>query len=71
LPAYTGFSNADGSYRIIRISRVLDGNIDRKLFDAIGAGVLQTVQQADLKAMVVLAKAGHKIEIKTDALDVK
>lgn len=70
LPAYTGVLNPDGSYRIIRISRVLGGaNQDPALLASIKSGIQQAVQRADLEAMVTLAKSAQKLEIHSNALD--
>lgn len=72
LPAYTGLLNPDGSYRIVRISRVLEGpNQDPALLASIKSGIEQAVQRADLEAMVMLAKSAQKLEIHPGALDTK
>ena len=72
LPAYTGLLNPDGSYRIVRISRVLEGaKQDPALLASIKSGIQQAIQRADLEAMVMLAKSGQKLEIHQDALDPK
>lgn len=72
LPAYTGLLNPDGSYRIIRISRVLEGPPqDPALTTSIKSGIEQAVQRADLEAMVTLAKSAQKVEINPGALDTK
>jgi len=70
LPAYTGFVRQDGAYRIVRISRVLDTSaVDPMLTASIESGVLQAQQRADMKAMLTLVKAGHKVKIKQDAVE--
>ena len=72
LPAYTGLLNRDGSYRIVRISRVLESaNPDPALAASIKTGIQQVMQRADLEAMVMLAKSGQKLEIREGALEVK
>lgn len=72
LPAYTGFMNADGSYRIVRITRVLENMpSDPQLNASIKNGVQQTLQRADLEAMIALAKSGQKLEIYPSALETK
>lgn len=72
LPAYTGWLNRDGSYRIARITRVLDASQqDPALVSSIQAGVRQALQRADLLAMVALAKSSRKIEIREATPDVK
>jgi len=72
LPTYTGMLNPDGSYRIVRVSRVLEGaQIDSQLLTSIESRVQQALQGADLKAMVTLAKTGYKVEIRPGALDLK
>lgn len=72
LPAYTGLLNPDGSYRIVRISRVLDGPAqDPALSASIKSGIQQAIQRADLDAMVMLAKSAQKLEIHPDALETK
>lgn len=68
LPAYTGIMRADGSYRIVRISRVLEATeLDPMLMAAIGPGLVQAQQQAEMKAMIGLIKAGQKVKIKPSA----
>jgi peptidyl-prolyl cis-trans isomerase D len=70
LPAYTGFARPDGSYRIVRVSRVLEASaLDPMLLSSIESGVIQAQQRADMKAMVALVTAGHKVEIKPNAIE--
>jgi peptidyl-prolyl cis-trans isomerase D len=70
LPAYTGFVRPDGSYRIVRVSRVLEASeLDPMLLASIESGLMQALQQADMKAMLDLIKAGHKVKIKTGAIE--
>ena len=70
LPAYTGFARADGSYRIVRVSRVVEvPELDPMLKASIESGVKQAQQQADLKAMIALITASQKVEIKPGAVD--
>lgn len=70
LPAYTGFMRPDGSYRIVRVSRVLDApGLDSRLVSSIEAGVMQAQQQADMQAMLALLKAGLKVEIQPNAIE--
>ncbi|MEQ1592065.1 MAG: SurA N-terminal domain-containing protein [Thiobacillaceae bacterium] len=72
LPTYTGMMNPDDSYRIVRVSRVLEGaQIDPQLLASVESRVQQALQGADLKAMVTLAKTGYKVEIRPGALDLK
>jgi peptidyl-prolyl cis-trans isomerase D len=70
LPAYTGFIRPDGSYRIVRVSRVVEASeIDPMLRTSIESGVVQAQQRADMKAMIGLISAAHKVEIKPDAIE--
>ena len=69
LPAYTGFVRPDGSYRIVRVSRVLEVSELDPMLASIESGLMQAVQQADMKAMLDLIKAGHKVKIKTGAIE--
>ena len=70
LPAYTGFARPDGSYRIVRVSRVLEASeLDPMLLASIESGLMQALQQADMKAMLDLIKASHKVKIKTGAIE--
>ncbi|MEW6119117.1 MAG: SurA N-terminal domain-containing protein [Pseudomonadota bacterium] len=70
LPAYTGFQRADGAYRIVRVSRVLNpSGIDPVLLSSIESGVVQAQQRADMKAMLALIKAGQKIKIREEAIE--
>jgi len=70
LPAYTGFARPDGTYRIVRVSRVLEAPaLDPMLKTSIESGVMQALQRADMKAMVGLITAGQKVKIKPDAIE--
>ena len=70
LPAYTGFARPDGSYRIVRVSRVIEPAApDARLLGSIASGVTQAQQRADMKAMLALITAGQKVTIKPDAID--
>ena len=70
LPAYTGFARADGSYRIVRVSRVLEASaLDPMLLASIESGVMQAQQRADMKAMVALITAGQKVKIQPNAIE--
>jgi peptidyl-prolyl cis-trans isomerase D len=70
LPAYTGFARPDGTYRIVRVSRVIEpAALDPMLISSIESGVIQAQQRADMKAMAALIKAGQKVKIKPDAIE--
>ena len=70
LPAYTGLAAADGSYRIVRITRVLEGaSIDPALTASVKKGVQEALARADLQAVIQLAKSSHKVEIRDNALE--
>jgi peptidyl-prolyl cis-trans isomerase D len=70
LPAYTGFARPDGSYRIVRVSRVLDvPALDPRLVSSIEAGVTEAQQRADMQAMTALITAGQKVKIKPNAIE--
>lgn len=70
LPAYTGFARPDGSYRIVRVSRVLDAPaLDPRLVASIESGVIQAQQRADMQAMIALVKAGQKVKIQPNAIE--
>ena len=70
LPAYTGFARPDGSYRIVRVSRVLDApTLDPMLVASIESGVMQAQQRADMKAMTALITAGQKVKIQPNAIE--
>ena len=70
LPAYTGFARPDGTYRIVRVSRVLEAPaLDPMLKTSIESGVMQALQRADMKAMVALITAGQKVKIRPDAIE--
>ncbi len=70
LPAYAGFARPDGSYRIVRITRVIEAaNVDPMLAGSIESGVVQAQQRTDLQAMAELAKAAQKVVIKAGAVE--
>lgn len=71
LPAYTGLMGPDGSYRIVRISRVLESpSLDATLGASVQKGVQEALERADLQAMVQLAKSSQKVEVRENALEV-
>jgi len=70
LPAYAGFARPDGSYRIVRVSRVLEApTLDPMLVASIESGVMQAQQRADMKAMIALITAGRKVKIQPNAIE--
>jgi peptidyl-prolyl cis-trans isomerase D len=70
LPASTGFSRPDGSYRIVRVTRVVESPAqDPGLLSSIESGVTQAQERADMKAMVALITAGQKVKIKPNAIE--
>jgi len=70
LPAYTGFARPDGSYRIVRVSRVLESPaVDPMLRASVESGVTEALQRADMQAMIGLVKAGQKVKIKSNAIE--
>jgi peptidyl-prolyl cis-trans isomerase D len=72
LPAYVGASMAEGGYRIVRVTRVIEeAAANPVLRSAVESGLRQTYARADAVAQVDLAKAAQKIEIKPGALDKK
>ncbi|MGK2952297.1 MAG: SurA N-terminal domain-containing protein [Thiobacillus sp.] len=72
LPAYTGFARPDGSYRIVRVSRVLEApELDPMLRASIESGAMQAQQRADMQAMIALIAASQKVKIKPGAIEVR
>lgn len=70
LPAYAGFARPDGSYRIVRVSRVLETpQLDPMLLASIESGVMQAQQRADMQAMIALITAGQKVKIQPGAIE--
>ncbi|MEW5966034.1 MAG: SurA N-terminal domain-containing protein [Pseudomonadota bacterium] len=70
LPAYAGFARPDGSYRIVRVTRVLEATtLDPMLTASIENSVTQAQQRADLQAMAELLKAGQRVKIKPNAIE--
>ena len=70
LPAYTGFTRPDGTFRIVRVSRVIESpSADPLLQASIESGLQQAQQRADLAALVALVKAGQKVKILPNALE--
>ena len=71
LPAYTGLMGPDGSYRIVRISRVLESPaLDPALAASVKKGVQEALERADLQAMIQLAKSSQKVDVRENALEV-
>lgn len=70
LPAYAGVARPDGTYRIIRVTRVLEAStLDPMLLSSIESGVTQAQQRADMKAMIALITAGQKVKIQPNAIE--
>ena len=70
LPGYAGTTRPDGSYRIVRVSRVLEAaTLDPMLLSSIGQGVTQAQQRADMKAMMTLIMSSQKVTIKPNAIE--
>jgi peptidyl-prolyl cis-trans isomerase D len=70
LPAYTGFSRPDGSYRVVRVSRVVEPPaLDPALLSSVESGVIQAQQRADMQAMTDLTVAGQKVKIQPNAIE--
>ncbi|MFN3545316.1 MAG: SurA N-terminal domain-containing protein [Thiobacillus sp.] len=70
LPAYTGFARPDGSYRVVRVTRVVEATtLDPMLTASIENSVTQALQRADLQAMTELMKAGQRLKIKPNAIE--
>lgn len=70
LPAYTGFVQANGNYRIVRVSRVVQpAAMDPALVSSIGQGVMQAQQRAEAMAMLSLIKSAQKVTIKPNAIE--
>lgn len=70
LPAYTAFARPDGSYRIVRMTRVVvPSALDSMLLASIGSGVAQAQQRADMKALIALVTAGQKVKIQPNAIE--
>ncbi len=72
LPAYVGAAMPDGSYRIVRVTRVVEDTVANPMLRAaVDAGLRQAYARSDAVAQLELAKASQKIEIKSGALDKK
>lgn len=70
LPAYVGVAMPDGSYRIVRVTRVIEGSADDPMLRAaVDNGLRQAYARTDAIAQLNLAKTAQKIEIKPGALD--
>jgi peptidyl-prolyl cis-trans isomerase D len=71
LPAYVGAPMPDGSYRIVRVSRVFEDAANPMLRAAVEGGMRQAYARSDAIAQVELAKAAQKIMIRPGALEKK
>ncbi|HYP66949.1 MAG TPA: SurA N-terminal domain-containing protein [Thiobacillaceae bacterium] len=72
LPAYTGVKRPDGSYRLVRISRVSEPSaVDPAMRTALEGGLRQALARADTEAYLALAKAQNKVEVKASILETK
>ncbi|MDA8128510.1 MAG: SurA N-terminal domain-containing protein [Betaproteobacteria bacterium] len=70
LPAYTGFARPDGSYRIVRVTRVIETAApDAALLASVASSLTQAQQRADMKAMIALVTAGQNVKIKPNAIE--
>jgi peptidyl-prolyl cis-trans isomerase D len=72
LPAYIGVKMPDGSYRLVRISRVSEPSAaDPTMRTALESGLRQALARADTEAYLALTKSQNKVEIKAGALEIK
>jgi peptidyl-prolyl cis-trans isomerase D len=72
LPAYTGVRQADGAYRLVRISRISEPSaVDPAMHKALESGLQEALARADTEAYLALAKSQNKVEIKAGALETK
>jgi peptidyl-prolyl cis-trans isomerase D len=72
LPDYVGVPKADGGYRLIRVSRVIEaGSVDPTLRAAVESGLQQSYLRADAQAQVELAKMSQRVDVREGALDKK
>lgn len=72
LPSYIGAPTADGGYRIVRVTRVIEDAVPNPMLrSAVDAGLRQAYARTDAIAQVDLAKAAQRIEIKPGALEKK
>jgi peptidyl-prolyl cis-trans isomerase D len=72
LPAYTGVQRPDGTYRLVRVSRVSEPSaVDPAMRNALEGGLRQALARADMDAYLALTKSENKVEIKAGTLDTK
>lgn len=72
LPAYIGVKMPDGSYRLVRISRVSEPSAaDPTMRTALESGLRQALARADTEAYLALTKSENKVEIRAGALETK
>ncbi len=70
LPGYTGYALADGSWRILRLTRVITpAAMSPELRSAVAAGLKQSYVRADMDAATTLVKAEEKVAIRKNALE--
>ena len=70
LPAYTSYALPDGSWRIVRLTRVITPvDISPDLRSAVAAGLKQSYVRADMDAAAALVKAEEKVQIHKNALE--
>ncbi|KAB2310407.1 peptidylprolyl isomerase [Betaproteobacteria bacterium SCN2] len=69
LPAYVGAGMPDGSYRIVRVTRIIEDTANPMLRAAVENGLRQAYAQSDALAQMELVKATQKIVIKPGALE--
>lgn len=70
LPAYASYVLPDGSWRIVRLTRVITPKeISPVLRSAVAAGLKQSYVRADMNAAAALVKAEEKVQIRKNALE--
>ena len=70
LPAYTGFVRPDGSYRVVRVSRVVEASaLSPMMVSSIESSVTQAMQRSDMQSMTDLIVAGLKVKINPNAVE--
>ncbi len=70
LPVYTSYVLPDGSWRIVRLTRVVTpADTSPDLRSAVAAGLKQSYVRADMDAAAALVKAEEKVQIRKNALE--
>lgn len=72
LPGYEGYALPDGSYRVLRVSRVLTPPLpEAGVLKSIESGIIQATQASDMQTWLTLLKRGHEVRVRKNPAEIE